>query len=212
MIPKIVHYCWFGKSAMPEISKKCLESWKLVLPEWTFIEWNETNSPIKNSYVRNALAKKKYAFASDYVRFHALFQHGGIYLDTDVEVIKSFETLLKHDFFIGQESKLFINAAVVGSIPNHEFISGILTKINSHEGVDYQTIPKIITPFLALQDFDQIKNVLFDCEYFYPYNPFDPDRNAVKQMFYSDITANTYAIHHWQQSWQFSIWERVVKK
>jgi mannosyltransferase OCH1-like enzyme len=127
-------------------------------------------------------------------------------------VIRNFDALLKYDFFIGRESKSHINGAVVGSVKNHKFLSDILYQFDLQVDFEYQTGPEIITPLLANQDFDQVKNILLSYDYFYPYNPYDEDRNNVKQMFYSDITSNTYAIHHWQKSWHFSLLERFFKK
>lgn len=215
MIPKKIHYCWFGKKEKPALVKKCLENWTHFFPEWDIIEWNEDNSPVHIPYVKNALKKKRYAFAADYVRFYALNVHGGIYLDTDMEIIKDLTPLLSDDFFIGKESDDFINAAIVASNKNGRIVNAILNAMNKEDAVIFQSIPKIITS--VINNDIKIENLLptekiYDIPYFYPYNPFDNNRNDVDILFYSDIKPETYAIHHWQKSWKFSILERIIHR
>ena len=108
MIPKIIHYCWFGKGAMPELVERCIASWKMHMPEWEYRLWTEDNFDIATApqYVQEAYAARKYAFVSDYVRLWALEREGGLYLDTDVEVLRSFDTLLTDTAFIGLEESL----------------------------------------------------------------------------------------------------------
>ena len=90
-IPKIIHYCWFGKKEKPEIVKKCINSWTDKLKEYEIIEWNEDNFEMNsNRFITEAYRLGKYAFVSDYVRLYALYEYGGIYLDTDVEIYKEF--------------------------------------------------------------------------------------------------------------------------
>ena len=104
MIPKKIHYCWFGRNPLPESAKKCIASWRKYFPDYEIIEWNEDNYDVnKIPYTQQAYAAKKYAFVSDYARFDILYQHGGIYFDTDVEVIKSFDDVLEHGAFMGCE-------------------------------------------------------------------------------------------------------------
>ena len=100
MIPKVIHYCWFGKKPYNELMIKCMESWKKHLPEYEIIEWNEENFDINiNPYVKEAYNAKKFAFVSDYVRLFVLHKYGGIYLDTDVEVRKNIDKFLVHPAF-----------------------------------------------------------------------------------------------------------------
>ena len=107
MIPKIIHYCWFGGKPMPELALKCIESWKKFLPEYELRLWNEDTFDINSvPYAQEAYAAKKYAFVSDYVRLWALEREGGVYLDTDVEVLRSFDSLLDDTAFIGLEESL----------------------------------------------------------------------------------------------------------
>ena len=108
MIPKIVHYCWFGQGEMPKLVRKCINSWNVWMPNWEYKLWTEDNFDISSApaYVQEAYAVKKYAFVSDYVRLWALEREGGLYLDTDVEVLRSFEPLLNDTAFIGLEESL----------------------------------------------------------------------------------------------------------
>ena len=103
-IPKIIHFCWFGRNPLPSLAKKCIESWRKFFPDWTIIEWNEDNYDVnKIPYISEAYEQRKYAFVSDYARFDILYQYGGIYFDTDVEVIKSFDDILSNGMFMGFE-------------------------------------------------------------------------------------------------------------
>ena len=105
MIPKIIHYCWFGGNPLPDDAKKCIASWKKFFPDYEIKEWNETNYDVSVCpYVKEAYEAKKWAFVSDYARFDILYKHGGLYFDTDVEVIKSFDDILTKGGFMGQEA------------------------------------------------------------------------------------------------------------
>ena len=212
MIPKIIHDCWFGQSEKPALVRKCMESWREVLPDWEFVEWNESNSPLSVPYVRNALKAQRYAFAADYVRFHALQTIGGVYLDTDMELLKDLSPLLNDKFFIGRESEDFINAAIIGSEKGERIVTLILDELKSRAGKSFESIPVIITDVLNKNGGVYSNEVIYDTDYFYPFNPFDNKRNEIKQLFYRDITENTYAIHHWQQSWQYTLIERVINR
>lgn len=122
MIPKIIHYCWFGGKPMPELAMKCIESWKKCLPNYDLHLWNEDNFDVTTAprYVQEAYAAKKFAFVSDYVRLWALEREGGVYLDTDVEVLRSFDSLLSDTAFIGlEESKALLPGTCVMGCEAH---------------------------------------------------------------------------------------------
>ena len=105
MIPKIIHYCWFGRNPLPELALRCIESWKKFLPDYEIKEWNEDNFDVNIiPYTAQAYKAKKYAFVSDYARFWILYQYGGVYFDTDVEVIKPMEEFIKQGSFMGCEN------------------------------------------------------------------------------------------------------------
>lgn len=130
MIPKIIHYCWFGGKPVPELAMKCIESWKKCLPNYDLHLWNEDNFDVTTAprYVQEAYVAKKYAFVSDYVRLWALEREGGIYLDTDVEVIRSFDSLLSDPAFIGlEESKALLpGTCVMGCEAHCEWVKAML--------------------------------------------------------------------------------------
>lgn len=109
MIPKIIHYVWLGDSPIPETMKKCMKSWKTMMPDYEWMCWNDESIKLIDSiFIKEALLEKKWAFASDVVRLYALYHHGGIYLDTDVMVYRSFDPLLSHHAFIGRENSMHI--------------------------------------------------------------------------------------------------------
>lgn len=121
MIPKIIHYCWFGRGEMPELAKKCISSWHKYMPDWDYKLWNEDNFDTNSTtYTKEAYEAGKYAFVSDYVRLWALFNEGGLYLDVDFEVFKPFDDLLHWDAFAGFEGSkhLPVMMGVIASRPN----------------------------------------------------------------------------------------------
>lgn len=117
MIPKIIHYCWFGGKPKPDGVLKCIESWRRCCPDYEIREWNEGNFNVSSlTYTSEAYNSGKWAFVSDVARLHALINHGGIYLDTDVELIRSFDHILDNNAFVGFEGSRFIATAVMGSV------------------------------------------------------------------------------------------------
>lgn len=113
MIPKIIHYCWFGGKELPKEVQKCINSWKKFCPDYKIIRWDESNYDVyKNPYTRYCFENKKWAFLSDYARLDIVYSHGGIYLDTDVEIIKSWDPLLKNECFLGMEQPGCINTGL----------------------------------------------------------------------------------------------------
>lgn len=121
MIPKIIHYCWFGRGEMPELAKKCISSWHKYMPDWDYKLWNEDNFDTNSTaYTKEAYEAGKYAFVSDYVRLWALFNEGGLYLDVDFEVFMPFDDLLHWDAFAGFEGSkhLPVMMGVIASRPN----------------------------------------------------------------------------------------------
>ena len=109
MIPKIIHYCWIGKKPLPPLAKKCIASWQRIMPDYEIKLWNEENYNFrKNPFMQNAYRQKAYAFVPDYARLDIIYNYGGIYLDTDVEVLKPFDEFLKYPAFCGFESKDFV--------------------------------------------------------------------------------------------------------
>ena len=207
-IPKIIHYCWFGKGEKPKIVKKCIESWKNILSEYEIIEWNEETFNINsNEFVRQAYDKGKFAFVSDYVRVYALYNYGGIYMDTDVEVLKEFsEEILRNDSFWGFEEKNFIATSTIGAKVGNKFIKSFLdsykdkTFIKDDGSIDTLTNVAIVSEMVkklgvkldgTFQKVDGMAT-FYPQEYFSPYDYINC---------YSKETENTYAIHHYYKSW-----------
>ena len=136
MIPKIIHYCWFGKGAMPELVERCISSWHTHMPTWQFKLWSEDNFDIASApqYVREAYEAKKYAFASDYVRLWALEQYGGLYMDVDFEVYKSFDDLMEqYEAFAGYEGSKRnpVMMGVIAAKAHHPWIQGMMQTYES---------------------------------------------------------------------------------
>ena len=123
MIPKKIHYCWFGRNPLPPLALKCIASWKEYCPDYEIKEWNEDNFDLSiNAYVREAYEARKWAFITDYVRLYALVNEGGIYMDTDVEVLKPLDDLLCYDAVSGFESETQIQT-LRRNTANHPMVS-----------------------------------------------------------------------------------------
>lgn len=206
-IPKIIHYCWFGKKEKPEIVRKCINSWENILSDYEIIEWNEDNFDINcNQYVKEAYENRKFAFVSDYVRVYVLYNYGGIYLDTDVEVFKDFNPLLSNTSFWGFEEKNFIATSTIGAQKNNKFIKKFLdsynnkTFIKNDGSIDTLTNVAMVSEMVKnigvelngkLQDIKEV-GTFYPQEYFSPYDYINC---------YSKKNNNTYAMHHFYKSW-----------
>lgn len=196
-IPKIIHCCWLSGEQYPELVQKCLKSWKIFLPDYEVFVWNhEKIKEISSSWVNSAIDAKKWAFAADYVRLFALYKYGGIYLDMDVEVLKSFDDLLEQPYIIGRESaRDVIEAAVLGAEPRSVWIKDCL---DFYEGkiFDISKInkPEVAIPFIIKETLKRIhQNMeIYAAEYFSPLN------NLTGELKISD---NSYCIHHFNGAW-----------
>jgi len=214
MIPKTIHYCWFGGKKKSNLINKCISSWKLYLPDYEIIEWNESNCDLSLDFLQSCLKLKKWAFISDYIRLKKLKEFGGIYLDTDMLLVKNLNPLLRYNCFFGAEDLEYVNASIFGVEKGFSFIDHIL---NEYEKIDSLTettdlttitIPRILTKaFNNLNNginttFSTIKEqhniVIFPSKYFYPL-PYN-DRYKVKD-YNRYIYPETYAIHLWNASW-----------
>ncbi len=215
MIPKIIHLCWLSGDSYPPKIARCLASWKKFLPDYEVVLWDTNRFDLNSSiWVRQAFEKKKYAFAADYIRFYALYHMGGIYLDSDVEVLKSFNDLLDLPYFMGAEKAQTPEAAIIGAEKGCDWIKRCLDYYDNRSFVkedgslDIRKLPeimdeqiRIIKPLriLSLQDsfnirkMDMQKEVLEFNDAFFSPKVFD-SREV-------EITPYTYAIHHYQNSW-----------
>ncbi|EOP66403.1 glycosyltransferase family 32 protein [Bacillus cereus] len=206
-IPRIIHYCWFGGKEKPDIIKKCIDSWQIHLLGYEIREWNEDNFDInQNIYVREAYKAKKFAFVSDYVRVYALYNFGGIYLDTDVEMFKSFSDILHHDSFWGFEQENYIATSTIGAVKGNKFIKIFLDSyeeknfIKEDGNYDDLTNVAIVTEILKRMglkingEYQEIDGI----GAFYPQTYFSPYDYINCRKF---ITENTYAMHYFYKSW-----------
>lgn len=207
-IPKKIHYCWFGRGQMPELAIKCLASWKKNLPDYEIIEWNEENFDINsNRYVKEAYESKKYAFVTDYVRLYALYNYGGIYMDTDVEVLKPLDVFLVNRAFTGCEDKSMCVTGTLASEQHHPWIELLLQDYNDRPFIldngtfDLTVNTKIITE-KTIEEYKWIpKNshqTLKDDVNIYPFDFFCAKDWRTKQV---SITKDTYTVHHFSASW-----------
>ncbi len=208
MIPKKIHYCWFGNRPLPKSAKRCIESWKKYFPEYEIIEWNESNFNVKfNKYAYQAYVNKKYAFFTDVARLYIIYNYGGIYFDVDVEVIKSYEDIVsKCNAFFGIENENFINTGLgFGATKGNNFIKKLLDDYNNRKFVlengtfDLTACPKINSPVFIEEGFkldnslEKIDNILiFPKEYF---NSLNIGIGKV------NITENTHSIHWCSGTW-----------
>lgn len=132
MIPKIIHYCWLSGDPFPEDIKKCIQSWKEILPDYEFWLWDTNRFDIESTpWTKQAFETKKYAFAADYIRLYALYNYGGIYLDSDILVYKSFNNLLNLPYFIGEDYTHSFEPAVIGAEPMNRWIKECLDSYNN---------------------------------------------------------------------------------
>lgn len=218
MIPKIIHLCWLSGDPYPQKIQRCLDSWKVHLPDYEVMLWDCNRFDLKSSpWVEQAFAARKYAFAADYIRMFALYNYGGIYLDSDVEVLKSFDEFLELPYFVGAENAGTIEAAIIGAEKGCDWIKACLDYYLDREFVkedgqmDIRMLPEIMNetiqklkPVYVLPSGSSIAELkkkekdmqdrvyVLPCEYFSP-KVFD-SRQVI-------LAPQTYAIHHYQNSW-----------
>lgn len=209
MIPKIIHYCWFGGKKMPKLAKKCLKSWEKYCPDYKIICWNEENFDISQTplYVRQAYERKKWAFVTDYVRLKIVYENGGIYLDTDVEVLKNLDKFLIYEAFFGFENSQYVATGLgFGATQKNEIIHQMLEVyknipfIKEDNSIDITPCPVrntevLVKNGLVLNNSFQIlkdKIAIFPKDYFCPIAYESKEKN---------FTNNTYTIHWFNGSW-----------
>ncbi|GGE24880.1 glycosyltransferase family 32 protein [Streptococcus himalayensis] len=203
MIPKTIHYCWFGNHPLPESVQKCILSWKEKCPEYRIVEWNEENYDVhKIPFIAQAYSMGKYAFVSDYARLDIVYQYGGIYLDTDVELLTSLDDLLDKSCFMGMETIGRVATGLgFGAEKGHGFVK---KNKEAYESIDFnprmnKTCVDITTDLLLSEGLKKENKVqLVDDVTIYPPEYFCPYSLETKKMNY---TENTYSIHHYDASW-----------
>ena len=209
MIPKLLHFCWFGPNEVPDEVKHCLDTWREHMPEWQIREWRDGDLP-NSSYAHAALKNGKYANVSNYVRLHALHYHGGVYLDTDIEVLKSFNPLLNTGMFAGWQQNGQINNAVLGAEAGHPFIAKCMLELPKRfSGVEkaHFSSPVFFTQMLLESKIitKQNTNQFMETDpeiTLYPTRFFYPHWHTEKLDRAKHVTPDTYCIHHWAGMWK----------
>ena len=208
MIPKIIHYCWLSGDPYPSLVECCIKSWRKKLKGYEFILWDKNKIDINsNIWLKEAYENKKYAFAADYIRCFALFHYGGIYLDSDVEVIKPFDDFLNLNSFIGYDSTNAIEAAIIGSEKHSNWIKNALDYYENRHFVgmdgrlDTRPIPRMfhfqLHRVFSFIDDPNVILVLPEISLF-PSDYFSPKNYQTKKL---KLTDNTYTIHHFDGNW-----------
>ena len=220
MIPKKIHYCWFGGNPKPKLAKKCIKSWKKFCPDYEIIEWNESNLDIEAAplYIRQAYEVKKYGFVPDYFRVKIIYDQGGIYLDTDVEIIKPIDDLLYRKTFFGFETDKFVNLGHgFGGEKGQSIFKEIMNQYNDltfiKEDGSFNMLPspQINTEVFAKHGL-ALKNeiqVLDNYITVFPKDFFSPKNWGEEKL---TITKNTYSIHWFSASWLPKNWRKKEKQ
>jgi len=203
MIPKTIHYCWFGRGEKPKLAQKCIASWKKFCPDYKIIEWNEENFDVAmNGYTKMCYEEKKYAFLSDYARLVIVAEHGGLYFDTDVELVKAPDELLSKDAFFGFENEAYVNTGLgFGSVPNGSVVEAMLAEYDSLLSGKNGTIgcPRLNTK--ALVKLGLVQNGLeqkVQDAVIYPPTFFNPYDSATGEL---NRTRETVSVHWYAASW-----------
>lgn len=209
-IPKTVHYCWLSSDPYPELVQHCMQSWKEKLPDYEFMLWDMNRFDVHSvSWVEQACAAKKWAFAADYIRLYALYNYGGIYLDSDVEVLKSFDDLLDRPYFFGREhtpdrieNQNSIEAATMGAEKELPFLKKVMEFyegrhfVDENGTLDTTTLPTVLARKLKGENLEIL-----------PMDYFSPKNTRTLEL---QITKNTYSIHHFNGSWHSSAQQKHV--
>lgn len=213
MIPKIIHYCWLSNDPIPENLQKCMSTWKRYLPDYEFMLWNFERFPKdKSKWVSDAFNNKKYAFAADYIRLYALYNYGGIYLDMDVEVIKTFNPFLNLETMVSwQNGAAGLEVAAMGVQKGSMWVKDCLdyydcqTFILPNGNLNTTVMPRVIENRLKAKEIKlyNVSNIteatsVKDGIPVFPYTYFSPKNYKTKVL---KITTDTICIHHFDGSW-----------
>ena len=216
-IPKVIHYCWFGKGELPKMAKKCIKSWKKYCPDYEIICHNEDNFDVtQNPYMKEAYDAKKWAFVSDYARLKVIYDHGGIYLDTDVELLKPLDDLLEKKAYIGfDENGLVATGLGFGAEKGNAVVAALLKDYDDLsfrlEDGSFDLLPCTDRNTLAMKrlgmdvlNTDQVfmDTVFLPKEYFCPMEYYSGKKN---------ITKHTYSIHHYCATWTSKVTKRTTR-
>lgn len=207
MIPKIIHYCWFGRGEMPQLAKDCIASWHKYMPDWEYKLWNEDNFDVNSvPYVKEAYEERKFAFVTDYVRLYALYTEGGIYMDTDVETLKSYEPLLNLKAFTGYEGSKYM-PPVTGTMASEAGGEWVKKQLKEYDGLHFRKADgslDMTTNTIRISDSMKKKGFIQDGKYqvfeemhIFPSEYFCPRQTTGEFL----LTENTYCDHHFMGTW-----------
>ncbi len=207
MIPKIIHYCWFGRGEMPELYKRCMESWNKILPEYEIKCWNEDTFDVStNQYVKDAYENRKFAFVTDYVRLYALYNYGGIYMDTDVEVVKPLDRFLGVEAFSGFEKKDGVPTGIMGAEKRNQVIGDLLGDYDTLSFYNKDGSLNLTTNVKTITDYFVKKGIVLNGKYqvingfhMYPQRFFCT--NSILLVFGLRPHFKVYTIHHNGGGW-----------
>ena len=205
---KYIHYCWFGGKPLPKLARKCLKSWQKFLPDYEIIEWNEKNFDVDaHPFTKGAYEAKKWGFVADFARMQKLYEYGGIYFDTDMEMLANIDDLLKKDFFIGYEANHKVAAGVIGvKQAKNPHIKSLFQFYHKQTGFDLNQVWEIAIPVVLTREFNKFSKKtnsagidiydnsiwVYPEDYFYPVNYDFSKKN---------YTANTLMVHWYDASW-----------
>lgn len=215
-IPKVIHYCWFGKGKMPALAEKCIKSWKKYCPEYEIICWNEENFDVKeNKYAREAYEAGKWAFVSDYARLKVLYEHGGIYLDTDVELIKPLESIVEETGYMGFDDNGIVSTGLgFACEKGNELVGALLADyadipfVLPDGSFDMKPCPDRNTETMVKLGLDiNLKDQVFMGIHMLPEDYLCPMKYYTGKKI---ITKNTYSIHHFCASWTSKTAKRTL--
>lgn len=206
MIPKVIHYCWFGGNQIPEEAKYYISTWKKYCPDYQIKEWNESNFDLNsNTYVKEAYDCKKWAFITDYVRLYVLYNYGGIYMDTDVEVLRNLDEFLENAAFSGFEREDAVPTGIMAAEAGNDFVGKLLDEykcihfINSDGSMDFTTnVDRITATAVNYGLLLNNKKQTIDTFTFYPKDYFCPKSSRTLEL---KLTKNSATIHHFAGSW-----------
>lgn len=210
MIPKVIHYCWFGHNPLPSFAIKCIESWKKYLPDYEIKEWNEDNFNVNIiPYTAEAYRAGKYAFVSDYARFWILYQYGGLYFDTDVKIVKNFSFIVKQGAFMGWEKGVYLTGVNpglgMGADKGSKILKSMLDKYSRMSfSLEYakpkrKTITEYTMEVLIERGLKKENTIQKVGDFFiYPSDYFGALDVVTKKL---HLTQNTYSIHAYAASW-----------
>ena len=208
-IPKTIHYCWLSNDPWEDIYKKCFATWATFLPDYKFVLW-DLSKPVNSNFFNKMIRKEKWAFASDYLRLHALYFHGGIYLDLDIEVVKTFDSLLNHQCFFGREDAQKLGCHIIGSQKNNTFIKECLDYYDSSFKLKMSnppTMPRIVTRLAykhGLKNENSIQTLkndisIYSSSFFAPLHYSDRFNENPRKF----LSQDSYCIHYWHHGWSW---------